>query len=105
MPKDFITQHRLGMILGDARLKRLCRNGWLAPVERTRSHGRFGTVLFSLADVRAVIKRLERGEFLRPDLIASKRVKAYRLRVTGGPGSRIFRVRPESGFDEFLLNF
>lgn len=66
MAQNRITQHRLGAIIGEARLKRLCRNGWLAPVERTPAPGRFGTVLFSPADVRAALRRLERGEFLPP---------------------------------------
>jgi hypothetical protein len=65
-----LTQLAVTQLLGEARLKRLLRAKWLAPQPRAN-----GKVLYASQDVRAVIRRFERGEWLEPDRIEVARVR------------------------------
>jgi hypothetical protein len=83
---DLVTQGRLAQIIGWARLLRFQRNGWLAPVRRTPH-----AVLFSAADVRSCLRRLERGEILPADGIESARCNGSAIRHGRG---YVKKVRP-----------
>jgi hypothetical protein len=73
MAEDLFTQDTLSRVLGAARLLKLVRAGWLTPVKRTPNR-----VLYRPADVRQVLRRLERGERPPPDQIESLRTnRAY----------------------------
>ena|SRR5215469_4180404 len=65
-----LTQLAVTQVLGEARLKRLLRAKWLAPQPRAN-----GKVLYASRDVRAVIRRFERGEWLGPDTLEVARVR------------------------------
>jgi len=66
-----LTQLAVTQVLGEARLKRLVRAQWLVAAQ-TRANGK---VLYASQDVRAVIRRFERGEWLEPDRIEVARVR------------------------------
>jgi hypothetical protein len=66
---DLLTQHTLRIIIGQSRLQRLVRAGWLAPVERN-AH----SILFNPRDVRKALSRLEH-ERCPPDKAEVLRVR------------------------------
>jgi hypothetical protein len=72
---DLLTRHTVAQVLGAARLKRLVRAGWLRPVEHTPQR-----VLFSVHDVHAALRRLERGEVCPPDQVESERTNGSAIR-------------------------
>ena len=82
-----LTQLAVTQVLGEARLKRLLRAKWLAPQPRAN-----GKVFYAIQDVRAVIRRFERGEYPGPDTIEVTRVRdserrhgrGYVRKMTGG---------------------
>jgi hypothetical protein len=76
MSESLLTQRIVGRVLGQSRLQRLLRAGWLAPRERTPSR-----VLFSQHDIHAALQRLERGEVLPPDRTEVSRVRAWEQRT------------------------
>jgi hypothetical protein len=65
-----LSQLAVTQVLGEARLKRLVHAKWLAPQPRVN-----GKVFYASQDVRAVIRRFERGEWLEPDRIEVARVR------------------------------
>jgi hypothetical protein len=65
-----LSQLAVTQVLGEARLKRLLRAKWLAPQPRAN-----GKVFYASQDLRAAIRRLERGEWLEPDTIEVARVR------------------------------
>ena len=65
-----LTQLAVTQVLGEARLKRLLRAKWLAQQPRAN-----GKVLYASQDVRAVIRRFERGECPGSDTIEVARVR------------------------------
>jgi hypothetical protein len=65
-----LSQTVVMQLLGETRLRRLLRAVWLAPQPKTN-----GKVLYASQDVRAVIRRLERGDYLGPDPIEVARVR------------------------------
>jgi hypothetical protein len=78
---DLLPQRIVAKTIGAARLLRLVRAGWLAPV--TPVNGRrckTSPVLFAAKDVRGVIRRLERGETTAPDKIEVARVRVSEIR-------------------------
>ena len=66
-----LARHHLAEVLGEARLLRFIRAGWLTPAQRTSSR-----VLFRVSDVHAALRRLERGQICPPDQIEVARVRA-----------------------------
>jgi hypothetical protein len=70
-----LNQSTVVQLIGEARLQRLLRAGWIAPQPRTN-----GKVLYASQDVRAVIRRLERGGHLPPERIEVARVRACEKR-------------------------
>ena len=65
-----LNQSTVVQLIGEARLRRLLRAGWLAPQPRTS-----GKVFYASSDVRQVLRRLERGDYLGPDTIEVARVR------------------------------
>jgi hypothetical protein len=72
-------------VIGAARLLRLMRAGWIAPVERGPSR-----VLFSAREVRAAIRRMEL-ERCPPDTLEVLRIRTSELRHGR---QRVRKVRP-----------
>jgi hypothetical protein len=83
MSEALLTQHTIARVIGQSRLRRLLRAGWLKPVERTAC-----SILFNPHDLHAALKRLER-EACPPDREEVSRVRASEAR-NGHP-----RVRKE----------
>ena len=71
---ELLTQRAVGRIIGQSRLQRLLRAGWLAPVERNARQ-----ILFSQRDVHKALTRLERQR-CPPDRIEIARVRASEVR-------------------------
>jgi hypothetical protein len=63
-----LNQYTVTQVIGEARLLRFMRAGWLEPAQRTPSR-----ILFRAKDVHAALRRLERGEICPSDQIASAR--------------------------------
>ena len=91
MSEALLTQRAVGRIIGQSRLQRLVRAGWLKPVERN-AH----SILFDLHDLRAALRRLERGEALPPDRIEVARVRSSEAR-NGHP--RVRKEKPSKSLD------
>ena len=97
MSEALLTQRTLRRIIGQSRLKRLVRAGWLAPVERTPSR-----VLYRVSDIHAALSRLERRR-CPPDRIEVARVRASELR-NGHPRVRKEKAAPP-GLDAIQVDF
>jgi hypothetical protein len=98
MAEDLLTQGTVSRVIGQSRLRRLLRAGWLTPSERTPSR-----VLFRASDVHAALRRLERGEACPPDRIEISRVRAWEQRT--GRGYKKVPARKPPGLDAIELDF
>jgi hypothetical protein len=95
--RDLVTQRCLRQIIGQARLKRLIRAGWLTPVERN-AH----SILFDPRDVHAALRRLEHQR-CPPDRIEVMRVRDSE-KLNGH--SYVKKGRPQRpGVDEIVVDF
>jgi len=74
MSEVLLTKRTVERVIGQTRLRRLLRAGWLRPVEGS-SH----PILFSPRDLHAALRRLERSA-CPPDRIAVAQVRASELR-------------------------
>jgi hypothetical protein len=80
MPAALLNKKTVERVIGQTRLRRLLRAGWLAPVltpvgrNGSSSHRR-NAVLFNPRDVHAALTRLERS-VVPPDRIEIARVRA-----------------------------
>jgi hypothetical protein len=84
MSEALLTQRQLSRVIGQTRLRRLLRAGWLSPVGRSGQ-----AILFDPRDVHAALRRLERSD-CPPDRLEITRVRASEAR-NGYP-----RVRKEN---------
>jgi hypothetical protein len=97
MVEPLLTQHTVSRVIGQSRLRRLVRAGWLKPAEHN-----VHSVLFSPRDVHAALTRLER-QVCPPDRIEVARVRASEVR-NGHP--RVRKGRPQRpGIDAIELDF
>jgi hypothetical protein len=81
MAEALLTQHIVRRVIGQSRLQRLIRAGWLKPIRRD-DH----SILYAPRDVHAALRRLER-KFCPPDRIEVARVRLSEAR-NGHPGVR-----------------
>jgi hypothetical protein len=97
MPEALLTQHTVKRVIGQSRLQRLVRAGWLKPVRRD-GH----SILYAPRDVHAALRRLER-KFCPPDRIEVARV---RLSEARNDHPRVLKERPpRPGLREIELDF
>jgi hypothetical protein len=87
MAEDLLTQNTVRRVIGQSRLQRLLRAGWLKPVKRNAC-----SILFDPLDVHAALRRLER-RVCPPDRIEVERVRASEAR-NGHPRIRKEQVHP-----------
>jgi hypothetical protein len=76
-----INRRTVAQVIGEARLQRLLRAGWLAPVIQPfdGSRPQRQAILFNPLDVHKALRRLER-QACPPDRIAVAQVRACELR-------------------------
>jgi hypothetical protein len=60
MPEALLSQHTVSRVIGQSRLRRLCRAGWFKPV-KSNAH----SILFSPRDVHLAFRKLERQRLVR----------------------------------------
>ena len=100
-----INKRTVERVIGQTRLRRLLRAGWLAPAQPLDGSRRHQAILFNPRDLHAALRRLERS-VLPPDKIEVARVRASearngrtRVRKTDDPPP------PGPGLDEIVLDF
>lgn len=98
MSEALLTQHIVSRVIGQSRLQRLLRAGWLKPVEHN-GHG----ILFAPNDVHAALRMLER-RFCPPDQIAVAQVRASELKHGRAYQKKKSRPQPQ-GLDAITLDF
>jgi broad specificity phosphatase PhoE len=78
---SLLTQNQMGQLIGAARMLKLRRCGWLAPVSSANGRAyKTAPILYSVRNLRQVIRRLERGELPPPDSVATVQVRASETR-------------------------
>jgi hypothetical protein len=98
MAEALLTQHIVRQVIGQTRLLRLVRAGWLAPAQRSPTR-----VLYRPSDVHAALRRLER-QACPPDRIEIMRVRDSEKR-NGYPRVRKPSRPQPSGIDAIELDF
>jgi hypothetical protein len=79
MPAELINKQTVERVIGQTRLRRLLRAGWLAPAQPPGGSGRRQPVLFSPRDLHRALRRLEQS-VVPPDRIEVARVRASEAR-------------------------
>jgi len=107
MPAALLNKKMVERVIGQTRLRRLLRAGWLAPVQSLDSSRWRQAILFSPRDVHRALRQMERS-VVPPDKIEVARVRASearngraRVRKTADP------LPPRPGLEEveFVLDF
>jgi len=74
-----INKRTVERVIGQTRLRRLLRAGWLAPVQPLDSSGRRRAILFNPLDLHRALSRLERS-VVPPDRLEVIRVRESEAR-------------------------
>jgi hypothetical protein len=97
MPEALLSQHTVKRVIGQSRLQRLLRAGWLKPVERN-AH----SVLFSPRDIHLALSRAERQR------CPANQIEVARVRASEQRTGRAYvkKGRPQSpGLEAIELDF
>ena len=92
---DLISQRTLSRIIGQTRLRRLLRCGWIKPIERNGQ-----AILFDPRDVRRALTQLERRR-CPVDKIEVARVLTYRIKKPPKVAPPRLEAHFELDFTEF----
>jgi hypothetical protein len=96
-----INKKTVERVIGQTRLRRLLRAGWLAPVQPYDGSRRRQAILFDPRDLHRALSKMERS-VVPPDKIEVARVRASELR--NGHGYVRHPRKPTPGPDELELD-